>query len=264
MFNLNTLRTFGRNLISGLANGIKGAFSYVSSAISSIGSRVKGVASRYMNARTLVSIGGSLISGLASGIRSKLSGVLSAVQSVASKVVGAAKKAFKVNSPSKRFIPIGGSLMEGLAKGVLNNTRLATNSVRTAADRTVATMRATLSNASKIMATLLNMDTQPVITPVLDLSEIKKSSKSINSLFDRQSISLATSGHLSGSISNLQNGTKITNLDVVTAIKDLGKSLMDTPKGDSYVIDGITYDDGSNIATAIKEIIKTTKRERRV
>ena len=264
LFNLNTLRTFGRNLISGLGNGIKGAFSAVSSAISSIGSRIKSTASRYMNARTLVSIGGSLISGLASGIRNKLSSVLSAVQNVAGKVVNAAKKAFKVNSPSKRFIPIGGSLMEGLAKGVRKNTRLATNSVKTVADQTVATMKATLSNASKKITTLLNTDAQPVITPVLDLSEIKKSSKNINGIFDRQSISFDTSGRLSGSISNLQNGVRITNSDVVAAIKDLGKSLMDTPKGDSYVIDGITYDDGSNIASAIKEIIKTTKRERRV
>lgn len=262
-FNLNTLRTFGRNVINGLSNGIKGAIGMVTSAISSLGSRIKSTAAKYMNARTLLSVGKSLISGLVSGIKSKLSNALSSVQNLAGKVVNAAKKAFKVNSPSKRFIPIGASLVEGLVKGVTNSTRMATSKVKDVADQTVSTMKASLASVSSKVSAILSDDAQPTITPVLDLSNVERGSRAINKMFDRQ-VALSTSGQLSGSISQLQNGVKITNSDVVDAIKELGKTLNNKPQGDSYVIDGITYDDGSNIATAIKEIIKTTKRERRV
>lgn len=262
-FNLNTLKTFGKNVVTGLSNGIKGAIETVSSAISSLGSRVKSTASRYMNTGTLSSVGKSLISGLVSGIKSKLSDALSSVQNLAGKVVNAAKKAFKVNSPSKRFIPIGASLIEGLVKGVTNSTRMATSKVKNVADQTVSTMTASLANISSKVSTILSDDAQPTITPVLDLSNVERGGRAINKMFDRQ-VALSTSGQLSGSISQLQNGVKITNSDVVDAIKELGKSFNNKPQGDSYVIDGITYDDGSNIANAIKEIIKTTKRERRV
>lgn len=262
-FNLNTLRTFGRNVINGLSNGIKGAIGMVTSAISSLGTRIKSAAAKYMNARTLLSVGKSLISGLVSGIKSKLSDALSSVQNLAGKVVNAAKKAFKVNSPSKRFIPIGASLVEGLVKGVTSSTRMVTSKVKDVADQTVSTMKASLASVSSKVSDILSDDAQPTITPVLDLSNVERGSRAINKMFDRQ-VALSTSGQLSGSISQLQNGVKITNSDVVDAIKELGKTLNNKPQGDSYVIDGITYDDGSNIATAIKEIIKTTKRERRV
>ena len=39
---------------------------------------------------------------------------------------------------------------------------------------------------------------------------------------------------------------------------------MNSPKGDTYTIDGITYDDGSNISDAIKTLVKATRMERRV
>ena len=57
-----------------------------------------------------------------------------------------------------------------------------------------------------------------------------------------------------------QNGT---TSDVISAISDLRKELskMERP---SYNINGITYDDGSNVADAVKTLVRAAKIERRV
>ena len=57
-----------------------------------------------------------------------------------------------------------------------------------------------------------------------------------------------------------QNGG---NDDIVSAIKDLKKSINNL-SGDTYQINGVTYDDGSNISNAVKSIVRAARVERRV
>ena len=58
---------------------------------------------------------------------------------------------------------------------------------------------------------------------------------------------------------NNQNG----NSDVIDAIDRLAKNINQTP-GNTYNVNGITYDDGSNIASAIEQIVREAMVERRI
>lgn len=58
---------------------------------------------------------------------------------------------------------------------------------------------------------------------------------------------------------NRQNG----NEDVVSAINKLGKSLSGS-RGNTYNVNGITYDDGSEISNAVSELVRAARVERRV
>ena len=71
---------------------------------------------------------------------------------------------------------------------------------------------------------------------------------------------LSNIGAISSMMNANQNGT---NDDVVSAIKDLGKSLSGM-SGDTYNVNGVTYDDGSNITNAVKSIVRAAKVERRI
>ena len=53
-----------------------------------------------------------------------------------------------------------------------------------------------------------------------------------------------------------------TNDDLISAINDL-KRAINGYSGNEYNINGITYDDGSNISNAVKSIIRAAKVERR-
>ena len=194
-----------------------------------------------------------------------LSSAVSAVKGVADRVVAAAKSAFKINSPSKRFIAIGHSIIEGLSTGMTRYSGEAMTTVRSVANDTVSVMRTALNTAYEALSDIIDEDInlQPEITPILNLQDVETGSRYIQSLLGNN-LTISASGRLGASISGLQNGVRFTNSDVVQAIKELGNTIMNSPKGDTYTIDGITYDDGSNISDAIKTLVKATRMERRV
>ena len=264
-FNASTLVSHGRNLLTGLGNGIKGMIGSVTGAISGLGSRIRGAAAGAFSASTLVSYGRNLIQGLVNGVKGMVSSAVSAVRGVANKVVAAAKSAFKINSPSKRFIVIGHSIIEGLSTGMTRYSGEAMSTVRSVANDTVSVMRTALNTAYEALGNIIDEDInlQPEITPILNLQDVETGSRYIQSLLGNN-LAISASGRLGASISGLQNGVRFTNSDVVQAIKELGNTIMNSPKGDTYTIDGITYDDSSNISDAIKTIVKATRIERRV
>ena len=57
-----------------------------------------------------------------------------------------------------------------------------------------------------------------------------------------------------------QNGS---NGDVISAIKDLGSKLGNM-SGNTYNVNGVTYDDGSNISDAVKALVHAARVERRI
>ena len=57
-----------------------------------------------------------------------------------------------------------------------------------------------------------------------------------------------------------QNGA---NDDVISAIDRLNKK-MDNISNTTYSINGITYDDGSNVYDAVRTLVRAAKVERRV
>jgi hypothetical protein len=107
------------------------------------------------------------------------------------------------------------------------------------------------------------MDFNPTIRPVLDTSNVQAGVGAITSMFNKtQSIGvLANVGAISTNMGHSgQNGT---NADVVSAIDKLRGDLSGLGTT-QYNINGITYDDGSNIADAVKTIARRVKIERRV
>ena len=71
---------------------------------------------------------------------------------------------------------------------------------------------------------------------------------------------MANVGAINSSMGRIQGGT--SNDDVVSAIKDLGSKLGKTA-GDTYSVNGITYDDGSAVSDAVKSIVRAAQIERR-
>ena len=107
-----------------------------------------------------------------------------------------------------------------------------------------------------------DVDTQPTIRPVLDLSDVKSGANSINGMLDLNgSVGLnANINAISSMMSNKnQNGV---NDDVVSAINKLRKDLGNVG-GNSYTINGVTYDDGSNVSNAVKTLVRAANIERR-
>ena len=104
-----------------------------------------------------------------------------------------------------------------------------------------------------------DMDTQPTIHPVVDLSDVESSVGAMSNMLNMNpSVGIMSNiSAISSTMNSRQNGAS----DVVSAIKDIGKKL-GSSSGDTYNINGITYDDGSNVSNAVKTLVRAARIER--
>jgi len=248
----------GKQLLEGLCNGIKSMLGAAKSAVTTCINAAKTAATNLGGA--LVGAGKSLIQGLVNGITSMASSVASKAKSVVEGAINAAKSALKINSPSKVFIEIGKFVDQGLIVGL---DRYASGVAKTAthvADKVVDNFSKPLTSIND----LVDINTNPIITPVLDLSNVQANSRRLNSMIPGSgNIALSTDAAniMTSSMGTVQNG--VSNSEVVSAIKDL-KNSMPVAGNTSYNINGITYDDGSNIVNAVETLVRAARIERRI
>ena len=249
---LSAARAWVSQLASGIRSGAGQAASAVRSCVSSAVSAARGAAGQF------VSAGRSMIQGLISGIKSAAASVASAARSVVQGAINAAKSALKINSPSKVFIEIGKFTGEGFVVGMDRTAGAVANSAASLADSAISNVRDSISKIANAVND--NIDTQPTIRPVLDLSNVEAGARSLNGMLDGSPLSASLSGDMSRSIGTIQNGNN--NRELLSAIKDLQGNMGNT--GDTYQINGITYDDGSAISSAVQTLIRAAKIERRM
>ena len=176
--------------ITDFANATKGvdvaAVSSVANAMSSAMNSVMDVAmpdaaykaSSYLG--MFVTVGMNMASGLANGIRKNANLAVLASKKVASQMLEAARETLEVNSPSKKFEKIGMYSDRGLANGVSKNSGLIVSSVEDASTSALDAARSSLSNLANIL--MGDMDADPVIRPVVDMSDVNRSANRINGL----------------------------------------------------------------------------------
>ena len=205
------------------------------------------------------SSGKDLGDGLINGINAKQQEVYDAAYALGQKAVQGEKDGQASNSPSKLTYKSGIWFGEGLVNGIHHMS----SDVYGEAKNLGTTATGGLSKAIAKISDVINsdIDTQPTIRPVLDLSGVAAGAGRINGMFDMNpSVGvMANVRSINSSMANRQNGV---NRDVVSAIKDLGRQLGNT-SGDTYNINGVTYDDGSNVSNAVKDLIRAARIERR-
>ena len=257
---MNFFETKGRELLESFVNGIKAKIDSAKTAVKTAVDKAKEGASNVKDA--LKQAGRDLIDGFRKGIEEKAQAVMNAASNIAKKVADAAKAALKINSPSKVFIEIGKWTAEGLAVGIDRNSNRVDAPMRSMAQRAVDGMTKAMSNVTSLAES--GLDFNPTITPVLDLSNVQAGSRLLNSMIGPDSglaLNANVTGAMTGSISRIQNGT--SNGDVVKAVKDLQKTMTNN-SGNTYNINGVTYDDGSNVQNAVETLIRAAMMERRM
>ena len=206
------------------------------------------------------SAGGYLVEGFANGISANTYKATAKAIAMANAAVTAAKAALKINSPSKVFIPIGKSVPEGFAMGIEMMGGTIKSSVNVMSNQAVKATSSVIGRIADVLDS--DMDVNPVITPVMDLSEIYSGISKLNSMMSSLRTSQSVLNTV-GSINTSMNNSTSSSDKVVSAINNLKKGL-NVRSGDTYNVNGITYDDGSNVSSAVKELVRATRMESRV
>ena len=129
------------------------------------------------------SVGLSMAEGLAAGIRSGAQAVYDIAATVAANAAASMKKGADVNSPSKKTIPVGSALGEGLIVGMQNIASKVMNTSEELASDSVNALTSAMMSASAAFDS--DLDFNPTITPVVDLTGVRQSVNGINDMFGR-------------------------------------------------------------------------------
>ena len=212
------------------------------------------------NYNSFSSAGGYLASGLAAGLRDGLSKVKAAAAELAAAAERAVRIAAKIKSPSRVFYALGDFISQGFTNALYDNT----DASYVAGEGMVSAAKSGLSDALGNLYKMVDgdMNVQPTIRPILDLNDVKSGIGTMNSMLGMgSSVSVLANANAISHMMNRrsQNGG---NGDVVSAIDKLRGDLANT-RGDTITINGVTYDDGSNINDAVKTIVRHARIERR-
>ena len=247
----------GKELLTGLIDGIKAKWPAIKTAVSDTIEKAKeGFAN--MGSK-LLQAGRDLIQGFINGLAEKAGAVVAKATEIAGGAVNAVKNFLGINSPSRVFKEIGKFTAQGMAVGLDKYAYMAENSASNIAEGVLNNVKNPLSNVTK----LLNgeIDANPKITPVVDLTNVKNGARLLNGMLGDQDVRIsARSGLLAGTVGEIQN--RNDNSDVISAIKDLKEGLNNN--GSSYTINGITYDDGSNVVNAVETLVRAARIGRRI
>lgn len=241
---------FGKHIVEDIVSSINDKLGSVTKAATDICTSMYNVFADYHN--HLYNIGVFLTNGFIEGINARKDAVKQAVDELTNIIGPRMADNLEEQSPSKMTFRIGSYVGEGLANGMISSLSMVQNASDTMSEESVTAINNALSN----MYNAFDQDTfNPTITPVLDLSNVQNGFSSINSLLDGYTVNART--QLSGGIY-----TNASTDDVISSISALG-DILGVPTGNTYNINGITYDDGSNVASAVSQLIYAANIARR-
>lgn len=200
------------------------------------------------------SAGSYLVTGFVNGIRDNIYRAQLAAIDLADDTESAARSELHTYSPSRVFRKIGTWVPKGFAQGIEQFSYLGVRAVEGMSNDAIDSASKVLSNINAVLTDDVN--TQPMIRPIVDLSNVESSSDAISNMLaiDPTVSAFSNVRSISAMMNRNQNGA---NDDVVSAIKDLGKTI-GKASGDTYQINGITYDSGSEVSEAIQTLIRAS------
>ena len=252
-------QTIGVMLMTRFVAGIRSQNgSVMSAATSSISMAANSIRGYY---GSFYSAGVHLGNGLVIGIRSMRSAAYSAGYSLGQAAAQGEKDGQQSHSPSKLTIQAGKWLGEGLVIGMEKMGKTVYKTGYSLGDGATNSISKAMSSVGKLLNN--DIDVQPTISPVVDLTNVESGVSAINGMFDTsRSIGVMSNFRSINAMMNQRNQNG-TNDDVVLAINRLRKDLNNLDRT-SYNINGVTYDDGSNISEAVETLIRAARMERRI
>ena len=211
--------------------GIGKAWDWIKEKTSNLWSGVKGLVGGAIN------VGKNVVGGLWNGIKGVAGGLWNGIKGIGRGIINGFKSIFGIHSPSTVFAEIGGYLMQGMSNGI---TQSADGVDRSLEEVSAGALKVAQNGAEQLLAAL-NSEDDPVIRPIVDLSDAESS---LGWMDDHmagsytRSLNVQRSAALAGAVSakaNRQNGgdekdaedgkTGSENHEVVEAIRQMGERI---------------------------------------
>lgn len=200
-----TATNLGGSVGGMIVNGIRGSYGSVYSAS--------------------VTLGSQMTAGMNQGLQNGSGSVSSMASRVAQNALSAAKRTLGVASPSKEFAWLGEMSDKGLANGLLNNAGIIDRAGTEVGNTALNAVRESLSDLKNAVATDMNFN--PTIKPVFDMSAIKKGAGVIDGILTPPTLRVGESYAKANSLA-LQQEARAEALEISSSNEN------DGPHGDTY------------------------------
>ena len=199
----------GSTLVSGLASGFNRGAGWVWNSAVNISSNALQIFLNWLSSSQGYGIGGNIVAGIANGIWSGIGWVTDAARSVASRALNAAKSFLGIASPSKEFFKVGVWSDKGFAGGLDQYSGLVENSAEAVGANALDTLRDSMSQIRDKVTD--DIDMNPTITPVLDLSQITNDANKLSSMLNTDA-SYSAAARVSG---QLQSNRQVADVSTI-------------------------------------------------
>jgi len=123
----------------------------------------------------------ALVDGIASGLGSLAGHAVGLARSMGTSMIRAAMEAIDAHSPSRKMYWLGQMFVLGMTNAVQDDTPLASKAAAGLGNKMIDSMSSTLGGLNDALG-VDTMEFNPTITPVLDLSQVKKDASSMGDL----------------------------------------------------------------------------------
>lgn len=201
---ISNVTNIGSNLVTGLVNGVKSVASTAWNAVKSVGSGIisgfKSLFGIHSPSTVMAGLGEYISLGLAQGIEDGSDTNADSVGVVGSAIKdGVSGIINSMQSMTENSAELGTSVIESIAQGIRDGTATAVSSV----DDTSNTIKSAISSLIENVRSMTEdiMDINPVITPVVDMTEVQNGASEIDEM-------LSSTSSITGILKSITSQTK--------------------------------------------------------
>lgn len=199
----------GKTVMVGFITGVEIKKPIVLATITTMMNDVVAKLDRYVD---FYNAGKACVQGFADGITANTFMAQARAAAMAQAAFEAAMAVLEINSPSKLFRRGAASIPEGFAMGIQDKMQMVKSSSEEMAEAAINTTKGVISRLADMVTS--DIDAQPTIRPILDLSDVESGTSRLNTMFSRSqamSISSGMNRDTSGEIQNGEPGSKAGN-----------------------------------------------------
>lgn len=241
--------TAGASYVSGIASAVSRA--------SGAGSALANAVSNAVGSSSLYRAGVDAGNGFANGLQSTIARVRDAAGTIAMVAAVKIRTFLMIGSPSKLFHQYGEWSGEGLANGMADSIPEVSRSAEELAGASVKALSSSMAKMSGIDYSLLDIDAEPTITPVVDLTNVNAASDQLDSIFAARRM-LGTLDSMAQSIAY-----SFSSREAATGINRVGDSSDATQAAEAYgrIADALETRDEltASEVRALREDVKAIK-----
>ena len=246
----------GGNLIQRLINGIG---SKLGSLTGKAGELINAAKNR-ISSISLVQVGRDMIQGLINGIGEKAHALVEKAKGVVNDAIQAAKNLLKINSPSKVFMSFGRSIDEGLIVGMDQMAGQVVKTTEGVGKGAIKSMAGVMSRIGDSINT--DIDVNPTITPVIDLTEVQNGITRMNSMINGRTVSMSASIDSAVDRTSSLSGSSDASSSIVDAINRLRTDISNMKTTENNLnFNGTVFNDDDRINSLMVSLLTELARK---